>query len=99
MRRADGGWTFLSNHAHVLVVLASDPEARMRDVATLVGITERGVQLIVADLDRAGYLSIERVGRRNRYTVALDLPLRHPLEQHIRIGDLLALLSSSGAAR
>lgn len=99
MGRADSGWTFLSNHAHVLVVLASDPEARMRDVATLVGITERGVQLIVADLDRAGYLSIERVGRRNRYTVALDLPLRHPLEQHIRIGDLLALLSSSGAAR
>ena len=86
-------WTFLSNHGHVLVALARDPEATMREVAHHVGITERAVQLLVRDLEQAGYLQITRVGRRNRYTIATELPLRHPLERDTAIGDFLGLLS------
>jgi predicted transcriptional regulator len=92
-------WTFLSNHGHVLVALAADPRARMRDVAQRVGITERAVQLIVRDLQQAGYLDIQRVGRRNTYTVATTLPLRHPLEQHARIGDFLEVLLRPDGAK
>jgi len=95
---ASEGWTFLSNHGHVLVALARDPEARMRDVAQRVGITERAVQLIVRDLQQAGYLEVTRVGRRNRYRVATDLPLRHPLERDTPIGDFLSLLGGAVAA-
>lgn len=87
-----GGWTFLSNHGHVLVALARNPETTMREVAQRVGITERAVQLLVRDLHQAGYLAISRVGRRNSYTVATQLPLRHPLEQDTTIGDFLAVL-------
>lgn len=85
-------WTFLSNHAHVLVCLASDPGARLRDVAVQVGITERAVQKIVSDLESAGVLTRERDGRRNRYHMALDRPLRHPVERHRSIGALLGML-------
>lgn len=85
-------WTFLSNHAHVLVCLASDPGARLRDVAAQVGITERAVQKIVSDLESAGVLTRERDGRRNRYHMALDRPLRHPIERHRSIGALLGML-------
>ncbi|MGY1735515.1 helix-turn-helix transcriptional regulator [Geodermatophilus sp. SYSU D00684] len=92
------GWTFLSNHGHVLVSLAADPEARVRDVAERVGITERAVQMIVADLEEAGYVVRERVGRRNRYTVALDGRFRHPLEEHVRTGDFLALVLGDAAS-
>lgn len=84
-------WTFLSNHAHVLLAIHRDPTVRLRDVAESVGITERGTQAIVADLEAAGYLSHERVGRRNHYTVHPDGPFRHPTESGRRIGDLLAL--------
>lgn len=87
-------WTFLSNHTHVLVCLAADPEQTLRDVAAKVGITERAVQRIVSDLEAAGALSRERDGRRNRYRLDRTLPLRHPLEQHCRIGDVLALVLS-----
>ncbi len=90
-------WTFLSNHGHVLVALATDPNARMRDVALSVGITERAVQLIVRDLHQAGYLEVQRVGRRNTYTVVTNRPLRHPLEQHTSIGDFLSVLRRAGA--
>jgi predicted transcriptional regulator len=90
-------WTFLSNHGHVLVALASDPNARMRDVALSVGITERAVQLIVRDLHQAGYLEVQRVGRRNTYRVVTTRPLRHPLEQHANIGDFLSVLRRTGA--
>jgi DNA-binding transcriptional ArsR family regulator len=86
------GWTFLSNHTHVLVCLAADPEQTLRDVAAQVGITERAVQRIVAELEAAGVLAREREGRRNRYRLDLSLPLRHPLEQHCRIGDLIGLV-------
>ena len=90
-------WTFLSNHGHVLVALAADPDARMRDVALSVGITERAVQLIVRDLSEAGYLEVQRVGRRNTYTVVTNRPLRHRLEQHASIGDFLNVLRPTGA--
>ncbi len=68
-------WTFLSNHAHVLVCLAIDPDARLRDVALSVGITERAVQKIVSDLEEAGVIIRERSGRRNSYRLDLDVPL------------------------
>lgn len=87
-----GTWTFLSNHTHVLVCLAANPDQTLRDVATQVGITERAVQRIVSDLEGAGALQRERDGRRNRYRLDASLPLRHPLEQHCRIGDVLDLV-------
>ena len=71
----------------------------MRDVALSVGITERAVQLIVRDLHEAGYLEVQRVGRRNTYTVVMNRPLRHPLEQHTNIGDFLNVLSRSGGPK
>jgi DNA-binding transcriptional ArsR family regulator len=86
------GWTFLSNHGHVLVSLAGDPDVRMRDIAARVGITERAVQMIVSDLEQAGYVIRERVGRRNRYTVVAQGRFRHDLERHVRIGDFLSLV-------
>ena len=92
-------WTFLSNHGHVLVSLAKDPEARLRDVARAVGITERAVQKIVADLEFAGVLTRERNGRRNRYQLDATLPLRHPLEAHRSVGALLEMLLASEFVR
>lgn len=86
------GWTFLTNHAHVLLCLASDPSARMRDVALRVGVTERAVQRIITDLEEAGYLTRERDGRRNRYLVRRDAPLRHPIERHRKVSTLIALV-------
>ena len=88
-----GDWTFLTNHAHVLLCVARDPDARMRDVADDVGITERAAQRIVADLADAGYLERHREGRRNRYELHPELPLRHPLEQKHRIGEILEVLT------
>ena len=85
-------WTFLSNHAHVLVCLALDPDARLRDVALSVGITERAVQKIVSDLEQAGVIVRERAGRRNSYRLNLDVPLRHALESHKTVGILLSLV-------
>lgn len=88
-------WTFLSNHAHVLLLLAREPEIRLRDVAVRVGITERAVQRIVADLEEGRYLERERNGRRNRYRVHRERPLRHPIEAHRDIGTLLSLIFDS----
>lgn len=85
-------WTFLSNHAHVLLLLALDPEIRLRDVAERVGITERAVQRIVADLEADHYIERERCGRRNRYHVNPKLPLRHPVEAHQTVGALMSLI-------
>ena len=85
------GWTFLSNYAHVLIVLAGAPDLRLRDVATRVGITERAVQRIVADLVTDGFLASTRVGRCNRYSVLMKARLRHPIEAHRTIADLIAL--------
>lgn len=85
-------WTFLTNHAHVLLCLAREPATRMRDVADKVGITERAVQRIVADLEQTGYIQRIREGRRNRYELHDELPLRHPIEQHQQISALLELV-------
>lgn len=85
-------WTFLSNHAHVLVSLSVSPDARLRDVAAEVGITERAVQGIVGDLEAAGVILRERAGRRNTYRLNLDAPLRHPLEAHRSIRSLLSMV-------
>jgi DNA-binding Lrp family transcriptional regulator len=86
-------WTFLTNHSHTLLCIAEDPDIRLRDIAAKVGITERAAQRIVAELEDAGYLSHEKVGRRNRYEVHPGLPLRHPLEDHLEIGALLRVLT------
>jgi DNA-binding IclR family transcriptional regulator len=84
-------WTFLTNHAHVLICIAGEPEIRMRDVAARVGVTERAVQRIVAELEAGGYLTVTREGRRNKYVVNPHLPLRHPIEAHRDVGSLIEL--------
>jgi DNA-binding IclR family transcriptional regulator len=86
-------WTFLTNHAHVLLCISREPEVRIRDVAHLVGITERAVQRIVLDLERAGYVVRVRRGRRNRYEVREHLPLRHAVERHEQVASLIALVA------
>ena len=87
------GWTFLTNHGHVLVCLYLDPNARLRDVAERVGITERAVQQIVTDLEAAGYLLKTKTGRRNSYQVRRVGKFRHPLERQVAVGDFLDLLT------
>ena len=91
-------WTFLSNHGHVLLYLSQNPEARLRDVAGAVGVTERAVQKIVADLEQAGYLERSREGRRNHYAIDPERPLRHPIESHQAVRSLLALVKGRGKA-
>lgn len=88
-------WTFLTNHSHVLVVLHANPNLVLREVAVAVGITERAVQRIIHDLETGGFIERERVGRRNRYVVLIDRPLRHHIESHRNIGDLLGLVAKS----
>lgn len=82
-------WTFLSNYGHVLLLIARDPEARMKDIAQAVGITERAVQRIIDDLSRERYLIVTRAGRRNRYELNADQPLRHKVEAHCTVGGLV----------
>lgn len=84
-----GSWMFLTNHAHVLLCLARDSTIRMRDLALEVGITERAVQGIVSDLEAAGYVERVRTGRRNSYRIDEGMHLRHPIEQHKTIADLI----------
>ena len=91
--KTSSGWTFLTNHAHVLGVLHSDPEKVLREVAIEVGITERAVQRIIQDLEKGGFIERERVGRQNRYRILKGQPLRHPTEAHRKIGDLLKLIT------
>jgi predicted transcriptional regulator len=88
---ARAGWTYLSNHAHVLVAVAKDSTARVRDIATLVGITERAVLQILSDLESAGAIVRHREGRRTTYEIDRHVPLRHPLEAHRTVGDILRL--------
>lgn len=92
-----GRWTFLSNHGHVLVCLARDPQARMRDVALAVGVTERAVQQIVRDLVDQDYVEKEKVGRRNRYRVIRSAHLRHELEAEVSVGELLDLVLAASS--
>jgi predicted transcriptional regulator len=89
---SDVAWTFMSNHGHVLVCLARSPDARLRDVADQVGITERAAQRIVADLVDGGYLLKERQGRRNHYRLVAGQRFRHPLEAGVEIDDFVALV-------
>jgi Mn-dependent DtxR family transcriptional regulator len=91
---SDHPWRFVTNHAHVLECIASDPDARLRDIAATVGITERTVAAIVSDLERAGYLTKTRVGRNNRYEVHDELPLRHPRHRHHTVGELISFLEA-----
>ena len=94
-RHGDGRtWTFLTNHAHVLLVVQRDPQALLRDIASSVGITPRAAQLIIGDLERAGYLQRTRNGRRNEYHV-LGGPMRHPLERGRAVDDLLTALGTT----
>lgn len=93
------GWTFLTNHARVLILIAGSPGIRLRDVADQVGITERAAQRIVAELESAGYLDHEKVGRRNQYHLRPDAHLRHPLENDVEVGQLLALFVDRSTAR
>jgi DNA-binding MarR family transcriptional regulator len=90
--RGAGSWTFFTNHAHVLFVLASEPDSRLRDVAARVRITERAAQRIVHELEADGYLKIVKQGRRNRYLVHARKKLRHPIERHCSIENLLEAL-------
>ena len=94
-----GSWTFLTNHAHVLLALHRDPDLRQRDIAILVGITEGAVQRILNELESSGYLVIERVGRRNHYEVNLDAGLRHPLDAGHTVGELLERLGPAQPRR
>jgi DNA-binding MarR family transcriptional regulator len=92
------GWDFLANHAHVLTCVAHDPGIRLRDIAAAVGITERAAHRILSELVEGGYVLREREGRRNRYQVVPDVPLRHPLVRGREVGDLLKVLLGSTAA-
>ncbi len=92
-KTTEPGWTFLSNHAHVLVCLARDPRVRVRDIAGLVGITERRVQKILAELEAAGVIQRMREGRRSRYEINGRAHLRHPLERDSTVGWLLTAAS------
>lgn len=83
------GWTFLTNHSHVLLSIQVDPEIRIRDLADRVGITERAAHRIVSDLKDGGIISVTKQGRRNCYTIHAQKALRHPLESHHTVGDLL----------
>jgi len=94
-KQRSGTWTFLTNHAHVLVCLAAGGDPRLRDVAERVGITERAVQKILADLEREGLVTRRREGRRNRYELHLDQPLRHPLETRCPVRRLVRLVAGS----
>jgi DNA-binding MarR family transcriptional regulator len=87
-------WSFLTNHAKVLLCIAQDPAIRLRELGDRVGITERAAHRIVGELDSAGYISRKRDGRRNRYTVQSHLPLPDPLARDQNVGDLLAVIGS-----
>jgi hypothetical protein len=91
-------WTFLTNHGHVLVLLSRNPSLVLREVALRVGITERAVQRIIADLEESGFIEREKIGRQNHYRIRADKPLRHPNEAHRTIGELLALINGSARA-
>ena len=96
-------WKFITNHAQVLLCVAHDPEIRLREIAEACGITERAAHRIIADLEAAGYISRERIGRRNRYEFHSEVAMRHPRIGHallrdIRMGDMVAPLMAPGRA-
>ena len=99
MATTDSSWTFFTNHAHVLACLAKDSHLRLRDVADLVGITERATQRIVADLESAGIIMRRRQGRRNIYEINAQQPLRHPIENHRTVANMLDMIGSGNPAK
>ena len=92
-RFADRHWTLLTNHGRVLLLIAQQPELRIRDIADAAGITERTAQMIIADLEHAGYIDKERVGRRNAYSVIRTQPFRHQAESGHTVGELIDLFA------
>ena len=90
-------WSFLTNHARVLLCIAHDPGARLRDIAAGLGITERSAYSIVAELAEAGYVVKQKDGRRNRYQIQAHLPLPEPASRERTVGEILALLSGTDA--
>jgi MarR family protein len=97
-RESGGSWTLLTGHGHVLVEIARNPRARMRDISAAAGITERTAQAIVADLEAAGYITRARVGRRTRYSVNPDRPFRHQAQEGLRVGPFLDVLTEMADA-
>jgi len=89
-------WTFLTNHSHVLICLSRDPDLRLRDLAELVGITDRAVSTLIDELEAAGYIKRTKVGRRNRYEVHADRPMRHQVERGHQIGELIDVMGPVG---
>jgi DNA-binding MarR family transcriptional regulator len=89
-------WTFFTNHSHVLFYIYFHPELPMRDIAGKVGITERAVHTIIRDLEEVGVITISKVGRNNRYEVNREISLRHPIESHRNISDLLDFIGIPG---
>ena len=85
-------WTFFTNHAHVLIVLKMYPDMVLREIAFQVGITERGVQKIIAELEQEGFIKKVRVGRQNNYKLTLNRPLRHPIEKHRSVADVVGMI-------
>lgn len=92
------GWAFLTNHARALICIADDPGIRLRDLGDRIGITERATHRIVTELATAGYITRQRTGRRNQYTINADLPLPDPIPREQSIGELLKLLTDTHAA-
>lgn len=90
-------WTFLTNHTHVLLCIAKNPDLRLRDIAEMVGITERAVHRIVTDLSGAGYVDVKRDGRCNDYAVHMEKKLRHPIEAHLQVAELINLIEKSSS--
>lgn len=88
-----GGWTFLTNHAHILLCLALEPDLRVRDLAGRVGITERAVHKIISELEAGGVLAREKSGRRNSYSINPTIRLRHPVESHRTVGHLIRMVN------
>ena len=93
------GWSFLTNHARVLLCIAHDPGVRLRDIASSLGITERSAHGFVTDLTAAGYVLKQKDGRRNRYQIQAHLPPHEPASQQLAIGEVLALLAGATAGR
>ncbi len=90
--KSEANWTFLTNHAHVLLCLAKSSSMRIREIALAVGITERAVQRIIAELTEMEYIDILKDGRRNIYKIHKEKPLKHPIESHRQIADLISLI-------
>lgn len=93
MPETPSSWTFLTNHARVLLVIARDPQARVRDIAAAIGITERAAQGIVTDLEDAGYLQRIRIGRRNNYSIDPRQHFRHPTEADVPVQVLIDMFT------